>query len=145
MSWGIPGGTPGGTPGETPGETPRETPGRTPYGTFSKVYKTRLNWTSWTGVNVLVNFGKNDFFPKIFIILNFIGHKSQTLKKEVKPYFGDEEEIPHGCEFVQLPHPSGQGMNVGNPMSKSFLDMLQTGVLTSYSASGLDDQNDTAK
>ena len=104
-------------------------------------------WTSCTGVNVLVNSGKNDliFFFKIFIILNFIGHKSQTLKKEVKPYFGDEEEIPHGCEFVQLPHPSGQGMNVGNPMSKSFLDMLQTGVLTSYSSTGLDDQNDTAK
>ena len=108
------------------------------------VYKTRL---SCTGVNVLVNSGKNDliFFFKIFIILNFTGYKSQTLKKEVKPYFGDEEEIPHGCEFVQLPHPSGQGMNVGNPMSKSFLDMLQTGVLTSYSSTGLDDQNDTAK
>ena len=84
-------------------------------------------------------------FFKIFIILNFTGYKSQTLKKEVKPYFGDEEEIPHGCEFVQLPHPSGQGMNVGDPMSKSFLDMLQTGVLTSYSSTGLDDQNDTAK
>ena len=95
----------------------------------------------------MVNSGKNDliFFFKIFIILNFTGYKSQTLKKEVKPYFGDEEEIPHGCEFVQLPHPSGQGMNVGNPMSKSFLDMLQTGVLTSYSSTGLDDQNDTAK
>ena len=108
------------------------------------VYITRL---SCTGVNVLVNSGKNDliFFFKIFIILNFTGYKSQTLKKEVKPYFGDEEEIPHGCEFVQLPHPSGQGMNVGNPMSKSFLDMLQTGVLTSYSSTGLDDQNDTAK
>ena len=89
--------------------------------------------------------GRMIFFFKIFIILNFTGYKSQTLKKEVKPYFGDEEEIPHGCEFVQLPHPSGQGMNVGNPMSKSFLDMLQTGVLTSYSSTGLDDQNDTAK
>ena len=110
------------------------------------VYKTRLTWTSWTWVNDLVKIlGRMIFFFKIFIILNFTGYKSQTLKKEVKPYFGDEEEIPHGCEFVQLPHPSGQGMNVGNPMSKSFLDMLQTGVLTSYSSTGLDDQNDTAK
>ena len=37
------------------------------------------------------------------------------------------------------------GENVGNPMSKSFLDMLQTGVLTTYSSTGLDDQNYTAK
>ena len=36
------------------------------------------------------------------------------------------------------------GKIVGNP-GLSFLDMLQTGVLTSYSSTGLDDQNDTAK
>ena len=89
--------------------------------------------------------GRIGVYFSIIFILTFTGQKFQTLKKEPKQYFGDEEEIPHGCEFVQLPHPSGEGMNVGNPMSKSFLDQLQTGVLTSYSSTGLDDQNDTAK
>ena len=36
------------------------------YGKFSIVYKTRLPWTSWTGVNVSVNFGKNDFLSSPF-------------------------------------------------------------------------------
>ena len=43
-------------------ETKPETQTAPPYGKFSMVYKTELTWTSWTGVNVLVNFGKNDFF-----------------------------------------------------------------------------------
>ena len=37
----------------------------------------------------------------------------------------------------------GQG-NVGNPLSKAFLNQVQTGVLASYSA-GSDEQNDTAR
>ena len=74
------------------------------------------------------------------------GKKIESLKKVKKnkpKLFGDEEEIPPGCEFVSLPHPTGSG-NVGNPMSKAFLDQLQTGVLSSYST-GLDDQNNTAR
>ena len=76
------------------------------------------------------------------------GKKFQSLKyvkkKDRPQLFGDEEEIPPGCEFVCLPHPSGSG-NVGNPMSKAFLDQLQTGVLSSYSTGLDDDQNNTAK
>ena len=45
-------------------ETKSETQTAPPYGKFSMVYKTRLTWTSWTWVNVLVTFGKNDFFLK---------------------------------------------------------------------------------
>lgn len=33
--------------------------------------------------------------------------------------------------YVRLPHPDGEGKNVGSPLSKSFVDAFETGVLSS--------------
>ena len=38
-----------------------------------------------------------------------------------------------GCIFVHLPHKNGKGNNVGNPMSKDFLDKIRDGILATQS------------
>ncbi len=70
------------------------------------------------------------------------GDKNKGNTKEILEKFvqiaqeadGDDEIIKEHLEkwtFVQLPHPTGQG-NVGNPLSKGFLEAVKTGVLSSF-------------
>ena len=37
----------------------------------------------------------------------------------------------HGGAFVKLPHPDGEGKNVGSPLSKPFVSAFEDGILTS--------------
>lgn len=73
--------------------------------------------------------------------------KNSTLseKKAVKffPLEGDERllEMSKGeYAFFQLPHKDGEGNNVGNPMSKSFLKAVESGELSSALADDEDKQ-----
>ncbi|XP_048734786.1 DNA polymerase subunit gamma-1-like [Ostrea edulis] len=65
--------------------------------------------------------------------LDEAGIKKQAKKKdhilEVKETKYDIG-IP-GCWFQKLPHKDGKGSNVGNPLSKDFLPLIETGVLKS--------------
>ena len=59
-------------------------------------------------------------------------------KKKVKPEKPVPEEgikLPEtpGCTFMHLPHKDGKGNNVGNPMSKDFLDKIRDGILATKS------------
>ena len=59
-------------------------------------------------------------------------------KKKVKPEKPIPEEgmkLPEapGCTFIHLPHKDGKGNNVGNPMSKDFLDKIRDGILATKS------------
>lgn len=73
--------------------------------------------------------------------------KNSTLseKKAVKffPIEGDEhllEMSEKGHAFFQLPHKDGEGNNVGNPLSKSFLKAVESGELSSALADDEDKQ-----
>ena len=72
------------------------------------------------------------------------GKKPFKNSSKAKESFGDEDEIPIGCDFEPLPHPSGKG-HVGNPLSKAFLDQIQTGVLSTYSEDPQDSKNNIAQ
>ena len=37
-----------------------------------------------------------------------------------------------GCIFYKLPHKNGEGLSVGNPLAKSFLEKIESGVLSTY-------------
>ncbi|XP_062606201.1 DNA polymerase subunit gamma-1-like, partial [Saccostrea cucullata] len=82
----------------------------------------------------MLNTAKNDMeWNERAKHLDEAGIKKQAKKKddilEVKETKYDIG-IP-GCWFQKLPHKDGKGSNVGNPLSKDFLPLIETGVLKS--------------
>ncbi len=53
--------------------------------------------------------------------------KAKAKKKDTE----NALRLPHlpGCMFHHLPHKDGKGLNVGNPLSKPFLEKIQSGTL----------------
>lgn len=68
---------------------------------------------------------------------DYVKVKGWVGKKKVKPPISklgyELDQIP-GCIFSQLPHKDGKGLAVGSPLSKHFLDMIMSGVLSTASS-----------
>ena len=84
-----------------------------------------------------------DDFTKIFQPKDPVNMKFKS-KKKTKPKQIDEghnlPDLP-GCIFHKLPHKDGGQLSVGNPLSKSFLDKIRSGILFTYTEDTEDGSN----
>ena len=66
----------------------------------------------------------NEKFPK--------NNNKKKAKNKDQNESGLELKELTGCIFYKLPHKNGEGLSVGNPLAKSFLEKIESGVLSTY-------------